>query len=789
MSNDIRDLKARLDTLEGERKSAKASHQRLKIDQKDLVNKVQAVQGNVDQLALTCSAASSKTTDENTTCAQSLKALTSQVNDLTNIMEKLETKLPDSSMGSPGPKIQPPLASAGGQFATTSTATDPIQAQAAPTSGLHPIQTVRSQNVLTQGAGTPNVKAGTTPAAPTGLGTYNDFVGMPDFSLNTRPPQPALNTVSEKPVVFETSRAAPMVGQQTQGNHCPGIPSPQSTIHPIFTSSVDYRTYRLPNTRAELSEHEVTNLHKIKKNIDNAITIPTFSGIPAINLLSFLRTFVRAMVHRNQPEAVAANLLPLYTTDDANRVVSRCIHQYDAVNNPYSHTYPHMVHALIERYLTDDVLQEAEDKVMLAHQEDSETEKEFCDRLLNAVQECANVFTDMTVVRQFIRGLPGVTRLVVSERLRNLPMHQQDNINIVRGIAMSEGTTHRARVKEADERQKAIAAKFMTPQRQVKSRVLSINEPSGSVLAVTPATQGRLVPYDQAQEVIHTTPAAYRQFMSPESSPLVPPRNMVPMAIGGNGDIDDTLGMSYSFDDAVNIIDTLQPILAVGLPPADAQSLSTVSDDEEQVNPLNLKTVPTPSLTPEQIQQALQVVPDDYWAINCWVCRDDGHTMFRCPFLLPAQRIYFAYRYYMWQVQQQPHMRKFLADRFAARQQGRLAQGRQGGAPARGLPPITQVAQAQAGRRNNFSQRPRSNWGSGNAGSKAPGERPWLPPNAPRAARTPRFAPQDAHRYTVAILQRPDATADPAQETASTPQAAQPTAYAATSSSSSEEKA
>ena len=128
--------------------------------------------------------------------------------------------------------------------------------------------------------------------------------------------------------------------------------------------------------------------------------------------------------------------------------------------------------------------------------------------------------------------------------------------------------------------------------------------------------------------------------------------------------------------------------------------------------------------------------------------------MFRCPFLLPAQRIYFAYRYYMWQVQQQPHMRKFLADRFAARQQGRLAQARQGGATARGLPPITQAAQAQAGRRNNFSQRPRSNWGSGNAGSKAPGERPWLPPNSPSAARTPRFAPQDAHRYTVAILQR-----------------------------------
>ena len=218
----------------------------------------------------------------------------------------------------------------------------------------------------------------------------------------------------------------------------------------------------------------------------------------------------------------------------------------------------------------------------------------------------------------------------------------------------------------------------------------------------------------------------------------MPPRNMVCMSIGPNTRVEDQLGLSYSLDDAVNILETLEPILTVGLKPLDAASMSSLSDDEEKANPLNLTTIPTPTLKTDQIALAMQVVPEEYWTINCCVCRDNGQSMYRCPFLVPAQRLYFAYRYYLWQVQQQPHMRKFLADRAAARQQRRV----QAGQPAAPATP----ARVE-------STRPRSTWGSVNAGPRPSGDsRPWLPPTSPRAGRRPRFAPQDR----VHIINRAD---------------------------------
>ena len=72
-------------------------------------------------------------------------------------------------------------------------------------------------------------------------------------------------------------------------------------------------------------------------------------------------------------------------------------------------------------------------------------------------------------------------------------------------------------------------------------------------------------------------------------------------------------------------------------------------------------TMLVPFVSPKQAKMAMQVVPLDYWNINCWVCRDDGHAMYRCPFLTPAQRLYLAYRYNLYQVQKQPHMRQYVS--------------------------------------------------------------------------------------------------------------------------------
>ena len=96
--------------------------------------------------------------------------------------------------------------------------------------------------------------------------------------------------------------------------------------------------------------------------------------------------------------------------------------------------------------------------------------------------------------------------------------------------------------------------------------------------------------------------------------------------------------------------------------------------------------MPISFVSPDQAKLAMQVVPLVYWNINRWVCRSDGHAIYRCPFLTAAQRLYFAYRYYLYQLQKKPHMQQYLHDRAVARAQSQQQPGVQGqqGGPSRG---------------------------------------------------------------------------------------------------------
>ena len=85
--------------------------------------------------------------------------------------------------------------------------------------------------------------------------------------------------------------------------------------------------------------------------------------------------------------------------------------------------------------------------------------------------------------------------------------------------------------------------------------------------------------------------------------------------------------------------------------------------------PVHRETVPIATLTEEQTRQAFSVVPSDYWKLNCWTCRDCGHSTFTCPTLPPNQRMYFAYRYYLDQIKGNPTMAQFLEQKMERRVQ------------------------------------------------------------------------------------------------------------------------
>lgn len=57
------------------------------------------------------------------------------------------------------------------------------------------------------------------------------------------------------------------------------------------------------------------------------------------------------------------------------------------------------------------------------------------------------------------------------------------------------------------------------------------------------------------------------------------------------------------------------------------------------------------------------MIPADYWNLNCWTFRQDGHSIFSCPYLTAEQRLYFAYKYYLHQVKANPQVAKYLEEK------------------------------------------------------------------------------------------------------------------------------
>ena len=105
--------------------------------------------------------------------------------------------------------------------------------------------------------------------------------------------------------------------------------------------------------------------------------------------------------------------------------------------------------------------------------------------------------------------------------------------------------------------------------------------------------------------------------------------------------------------------------------------------------------VEVPKLTEEQYRDAITVIPADYWSLNYWTCKTDGHTTFKCPSLTPAQRLYFAYCYFVYQCKEHPTMRAWIHQKHEKR-------------VARNQEEVASSAQAQRSRETHSPQRPRS---------------------------------------------------------------------------------
>ena len=540
--------------------------------------------------------------------------------------------------------------------------------------------------------------------------------GVPSYPQPQVGMAPPLVTSSEHPIPPEPSMA-PEIPQPIQGLHCPGIAAPHSASIPAFAKSVDYRTYRLPNMRAELTAFEAANLHQFRVTLDGFTRSATFSGTPPITLLGFLQTVTQAMANANISEGIASKIIPYSLTGEASTTVTRQISRYDLHRNPYGATWPHIAHALLGRFLNDGILRDAHDKVMGCSQKPGEEEGAYFDRVMAAAQTCNTIFPDWEVTQAIVRGLNPTIRDRVAEDLRRSPVAEQQDPTAARRLAVNEGRTFRERLKVTQEKLKPA------PSKAARGKALFIEDQvPDSVMSVppTPTTPGSRGVFDP------------RITMSPFGPA---PENMSNLHVGpdGHGYTRDTFGVPYSLKDAMVAFESLESILVTpdsGVPQPDV--LSSLDAVDMTNRPVNANTIPTPTLTPEQLRLAMSVVPEDYWSLSCWTCRDEGHSTYTCPYLNLAQRLWFAFKFYQYQIASNPQMKGFLEQRAAARRERltRSADGQPRGILSSRQPSNPSASQGQGSRQQGPS-------------------RPWLRSNSPRQGRRLQFAP----RAPVHILQ------------------------------------
>ena len=254
--------------------------------------------------------------------------------------------------------------------------------------------------------------------------------------------------------------------------------------------------------------------------------------------------------------------------------------------------------------MTDSELQKSHDRVTLILQKPAEDEKLYADRIIAASHDCSNVFEDHTLVHYYIRGILETSRDKVIEEIRRLPEHEQRDLTSIRQLAFAQGNTVRA--------QSQATAKARTPSHR-RTPTMYVSE--------------------------EQQPEPY--FRNPDLSDLLNHR----------------AGMLSDFrvrdpETARNIAIGLESILLTGATSGSTTPTSMNSDAipasvgvELIRTPVHREAFPIPTLTEEQTRQAFSVVTSDYWQLNCWTCRDCGHSTFTCPTLTPNQRMYFAYRY------------------------------------------------------------------------------------------------------------------------------------------------
>ena len=150
----------------------------------------------------------------------------------------------------------------------------------------------------------------------------------------------------------------------------PGL-EPLRTLQNPFVRAVSYRAYRLLDISAGVDLNEMGKVFKRANNLRGAYPhISNFSGRSPSRLLAFLKQFKIACDLMGIHEGPAVRVISFFLEEDEYRFyATQMTTGHRLVGAATSQiVWPVLVHRLLKRYCTEDVLSNAYDKVARAKQ-------------------------------------------------------------------------------------------------------------------------------------------------------------------------------------------------------------------------------------------------------------------------------------------------------------------------------------------------------------------------------------------------------------------------------------
>lgn len=473
-----------------------------------------------------------------------------------------------------------------------------------------------------------------------------------DPRVGNRPRSPILITTAESPdnAVEQVAdlQAVPLIGPYAPGLH------PLKTMVEQFTELIDYRRYRLLNTSATMTVNEVHRLGDIRRRVDARYpNLNKFSGSDEMALFPFLADFVDALNSFDATEGLAIHVVGHYLTSQAKDIYDSHVRPgRSTISDRLRGTWPFVVHALLDRFVDDDILRDELKIITDACQNDEETVDQYARRLEAATYRCRNVFSQRELVHNFILGLHVPVRSLVNTHLA----HEDTS------------TLEFSTVKRLAERCSKAAAHILPA-----APLVSTKSSRPSITLRKRTAVNTIGPIDHTH--LPSPPSTPRTLSFASGQTGIDVDNAVefvdtPVQVHPGTLVDDIPDASEP--DLVRLVETLEPMFnIVGSDPQNvpAKAMEEVFKKFENKDPdVGKPTIAIPTLTDEQRKQAISAIPNDYYLLNCWTCRESGHSSFTCPYLTFEQRLFFALCFYRFQIETNPKLVQWYRAKYASKQ-------------------------------------------------------------------------------------------------------------------------